>query len=105
MERKNVFICFWKLVDVEHKHIAFVTRSTEKNFGFGHKLRRYSTVPFTLKKIKFCNLRLASCVLDLYSLIKTRYLIYYLQLTRKASEIKFYETPKLTFAVFRPCIP
>ena len=48
--KEKIFICFWKCVDVEYKHIAFVTRSTEKNFGVGHKLRRCSTVPFLLKK-------------------------------------------------------
>ena len=72
-----MFICFWKCVDVEYKHIAFVTWSTEKNFGVGHKLGRYSTVSSPLKKIKFCDSRLASCVLDLYLLIKIRYLINY----------------------------
>ena len=75
--RKKIFICFWKCVDVEYKHIAFVTRSTEKYFGVGHKLRRYFTVPSPLKKIKFCDSRLASCVLDLYLLIKIRYSINY----------------------------
>ena len=48
--RKKIFICFWKCVDVECKHIAFVTRSTEKNFGVDHKLRRCSTAPSPFKK-------------------------------------------------------
>ena len=32
---------------------------------------------FPLKKIKFCDSRLASCILDLYLLIKIQYLINY----------------------------
>ena len=73
---KNI-ICSWKCVDVEYKHIAFVTRSTEKKFSVGHKHRKCFTVPFPLKKIEFCDSRLASCVLDLYLLIKIWYLINY----------------------------
>ena len=66
--KEKIFICFCKYV--EYKHIALVTRSTEKKFGVGHKLRKCSTVPFPLTKINFFDSRLASCVLDLYLLIK-----------------------------------
>ena len=48
---KNIFNSFWKCV--EYKHIAFVTRSIEKYFDDGHKLRKCSKVPFPLKKIIF----------------------------------------------------
>ena len=66
--KEKKLICFWKCV--EYKHIAFVTRSTENNFGIGHKLKKYFTIPLPLKKINFFDSRLASCVLHFYLLIK-----------------------------------
>ena len=74
--RKKIFICFWKCVDVEYKHIAFIT-STAKILVL---VTNSGDVPQFLspsKKIKFCDSRLASCVFDLYLLIKIRYLINY----------------------------
>ena len=47
---KNLHLLSKVCRDEEYKHIAFVTRSTEKNFGVDHKLRRCSTAPSPLKK-------------------------------------------------------
>ena len=65
MKSKNIFICSWKCVHVEYKHIAFVTRSTEKILVLVTSLEDVPQFLFALEKFKFCDSRLASCVLDL----------------------------------------
>ena len=73
-KEKKVFFCFWKCV--EHKHIAFVTRSTKKNFGVDHKVRKCLTVSFPFKNLIF----LIQDWLLVYGFVfadKIRYLINY----------------------------
>ena len=51
--RKKIFICFWKCVDVEYKHIAFVTRSTEEILVLVTNLGDVPQFLFPLKKLNF----------------------------------------------------
>ena len=44
---KKVFICFWKRL--EHKHIAFITQSTEKILRLITNLENVLQVPFPQK--------------------------------------------------------
>ena len=69
MERKKSSFAF-EVCKGEIQTHCFCRAVNKKNFGVGHKLRRCSTVLLPFKKIKFCDSRLASCVLDLYLLIK-----------------------------------
>ena len=58
----------WKVCRIQtHRFCLVVNR---KSFDAGHKSRKCFTVPFPLAKINFFDSRLASCVLDLYLLIK-----------------------------------
>ena len=99
-KEEKVFICFWKRV--ECKHIVFVMQLPEKIFDVGQKLSKCLTVSLPLKKI-YCFEHTIGFLRFVFLFSgNIRYLINYLQLTRKATEINFYKTSQLSFAVCCP---